>query len=119
MKIAFSCNKGDKSENVETRFGRCSCFLVVDTDKNTWDKIENTKSMDSPQGAGIQAASNLSKSGVDTVVTGHLGPNAFRTLSAAGIRAFTASGMTIVQALEELQQNRLPEMTGSDVQGHW
>lgn len=119
MKIAFSCNKGEVNEQVETRFGRCACFLIFDTDTGKWEKITNEKSMNSPQGAGIQAGSSISQHGVNVIVTGHVGPNAHRTLQAAGIKVFSASGVSIEEALKQYQSGTLSELLQADVTGHW
>jgi predicted Fe-Mo cluster-binding NifX family protein len=46
------------------------------------------------QGAGIQAAETVSRTGAKVVLTGFVGPKAFRALHAAGIK--------VVQNLEKL-----------------
>jgi predicted Fe-Mo cluster-binding NifX family protein len=37
-------------------------------------------------GAGIQAAETVANKGCEIAITGSVGPNAFRTLSAAGVK---------------------------------
>jgi predicted Fe-Mo cluster-binding NifX family protein len=52
-------------------------------------------------GAGIQAAQFVPSEGVRSVITGHCGPNAVRTLSAAGIGPFLDQTGTAREALEK------------------
>jgi len=58
--------------------------------------------------------------GVQVIVTGHCGPNAFRALQAAGIRGYTGlTGGGIREAVERFKVGALQEVTTADVQGHW
>jgi predicted Fe-Mo cluster-binding NifX family protein len=71
------------------------------------------------RGAGIQTAQNAINAGVKAVISGHLGPNAFHVLTAAGIEVFTATNMTVREALDSYKKGELPRLTGADVDGHW
>ena len=53
-----------------------------------FESIDN-KSSKAMGGAGIQAAEHIAKTGAKVVITGNVGPNAFQTLNAAGIKVFT------------------------------
>jgi predicted Fe-Mo cluster-binding NifX family protein len=94
MKIGVSATGKDLNTMVDQRFGRCSCFLIIDTDTMNFKSISNNSAMSSG-GAGIQAAQTVIKAGVKVIVTGNLGPNAFQTLSVAGIKVFTGVDGTI------------------------
>jgi predicted Fe-Mo cluster-binding NifX family protein len=54
-------------------------------------------------GAGIQAAQTLANMRIEVVLTGDLGPNAFRVLNATGIRAFRTNSGTVEQAASEIE----------------
>jgi len=75
--------------------------------------------MNSTQGAGIKSAQNVVNSGAKAVVSGHLGPNAFRVLQTAGTDVYTASGMTVSQAIQAFEQGKLTKLANADVSGHW
>ena len=81
--------------------------------------IDNKLNMGASQGAGIQTAQNVIDSGAKIVISGHLGPNAFRVLDAAGIEAYSATDMTVQQALDALEEKKLQKLNGADVEGHW
>lgn len=102
---------------VDPRFGRCSFFLIADVPKDGFDAVEN-QARSLGNGAGIQAAQEIANRGVTTVITGDLGPNAFRVLYAAGIRTFHTSGGDANQALSEYRQGKLSEITAPTGPGH-
>ena len=62
-------------------------------------------------GAGIQAGQTMAKQGVQAVLTGNVGPNAFQVLSKAGIRVFTGVSGTVREAVERFKSGQLPETT--------
>jgi predicted Fe-Mo cluster-binding NifX family protein len=108
MKVAItSCGEYLSSE-IDTRFGRCGYFLKVDTETLVYESIPNRSAMASG-GAGIQAAQTVSELGVEAVITGDVGPNAFRTLNAAGIKIITGASGTVKEAIEKFQSGELKE----------
>jgi predicted Fe-Mo cluster-binding NifX family protein len=104
---------------LDSRFGRAPKFLIYDLDKNTFEVIDNRQSMNAAQGAGIQAAETIARRGVNGLVTGHCGPNAFRALSAAGISVYNTDAPTVAAALEALRAGTLTPLGAADVEGHW
>jgi predicted Fe-Mo cluster-binding NifX family protein len=80
----------DIEARIDTTFGRAPYFLIIDTDTNATEVIENTAGTQG-QGAGIAAAQLISNKGVDGVLTGYVGPNAFDALKAAGIKLFVGA----------------------------
>jgi len=119
MKIAISSVDGKLESPVEQRFGRCPMFIIYDTETDQVDTLDNSASLNSPGGAGIQTSQAISNAGVDVVITGHLGPNAFRTLKAAGIKGYSGIGMTAQEAIKALKDGKLTNLAGADVAGHW
>lgn len=77
MKVAVSATSGGLDAVIDSRFGRCPYFVVVDTDTMQFEDVPNT-SQYSPSGAGIQAAQTIASRGVRAVLTGNVGPNAVR-----------------------------------------
>jgi len=119
MNIAITSTDGSLEGMVDERFGRSKKIIVFDRGKQTFEVVDNTVNMNSPQGAGIQTAQNVAKTTAQVVISGHLGPNAFRVLQAAGIEAYSASNMTAREALAKLEEGALTKLAGADVEGHW
>ena len=120
MKLAVTARGRELDSPVDVRFGRTGGFLVVDIETGNFEYLDNSEASGAGQGAGIQAARLMAAHGVQVVLTGHCGPNAFRALQAAGIRVCTGlTGGSIREAIEQFKAGALQEATGADVQGHW
>jgi len=117
MKICVSSTGKDLNAGVDQRFGRCQYFLIVDTETMNVKTISNESALSSG-GAGIQAAQIVTKEGVDTVITGNIGPNAFQILQAAGIKVFTGAEGTIEDAIERYKKGNLRETGSANVENH-
>jgi predicted Fe-Mo cluster-binding NifX family protein len=57
--------------------------------------------------------------GVEAVVTGHVGPKAFRTLQAAGVAVYVGAEGSVRQAVDALTAGRLERADKPNVEGHW
>jgi predicted Fe-Mo cluster-binding NifX family protein/predicted DNA-binding protein (UPF0251 family) len=119
MKIAITSRDGTMEGVIDERFGRAKKILVYDLDANTFEVVENGTQMNFAQGAGIQTGQNVVNLGVKSVISGHLGPNAFRVLQAAGIEAYSATGMSVTDAVKKYRDGTLTKLSGADVEGHW
>jgi predicted Fe-Mo cluster-binding NifX family protein len=117
MKVAISARGNDIDSFVDPRFGRARWFVVADTENGEWRAHDNAENVDAGHGAGIQAASNVVRLGVAAVITGDVGPNAFRVLTEAGVRAYASGQTTVRDALEALRAGALREVTGATVPG--
>jgi predicted Fe-Mo cluster-binding NifX family protein len=103
---------------VDPRFGRCQFFVIVDSETMNFSAIPNTASA-AMHGAGIQAAQMMVNNEVDVVLTGNVGPNAFRTLSAAGIKIVTGISNTVRDVVEKFKKGELDEIRNPTVGGHF
>ena len=115
-KITISSAGKAFESQVDPRFGRCAYFAIVDS-SDALSVVENT-AREFTNGAGIQAARQVCEMKVDAVVTGDIGPNAFRVLSAAGIRVFVGGAGTIRDALKWYRNGSLREAAASTAAGH-
>ena len=70
-------------------------------------------------GAGIQAAQMVAKTGAEIVITGNMGPNAFETLSAAGIQVFTGASGSVNEAIEKYKKGELKKTETASVGSHF
>jgi predicted Fe-Mo cluster-binding NifX family protein len=73
----------------------------------------------SMSGAGIQAAQTVTSKGVEVLVTGNVGPNAFQALSAAGIKVVTGAFGNVKEAVEKYMRGELKETGSPTVRGHF
>ena len=106
LKIAISAVSGSLDAQIDPRFGRCQCFVIVDSDTMDLETIPNV-SRSSASGAGIQAAQTIANKGVKLVITGSVGPNAYQVLSSAGIDIITGVYGTVREAVEKFKSGQL------------
>lgn len=119
MKIAISASGRDLDAQIDPRFGRASCFLVIDPETMDFEIVENTQNYNAPQGAGIQAAAMVARTGASVVLTGHCGPKAFQTLKAAGIKMVVGANGSVRDAVKKFRDGRVEYAQGPDVESHW
>ena len=118
MRIAISSSGPDLDAEVDPRFGRCHCFVVVDPATEELEVLDNEAAMMSG-GAGIQAAQMVANSGVDAVITGNLGPNAADTLAATGLKVYLGVAGTVREALQQYKAGQLQETSSPTVESHF
>jgi predicted Fe-Mo cluster-binding NifX family protein len=118
MKIAISSNGDNLDSQIDPRFGRCAYFLVVDTDDMNFEAFDN-KSIALGGGAGIQAAQFVASKDAKAVLTGNMGPNAIKTLSAAGVEVFVGQAGTVREALERYKGGELESTRTASVPEHY
>ena len=118
MKIAVSATGPSLDAEVDPRFGRCQYFIIVDPDTMKFEVIENSSAM-APGGAGISTAQLIASKGVEAVLTGNCGPNAFRVLSADGIKVVTGAVGRVQDAIQDYKSGRLQSSSQPNVSGHF
>ena len=118
MKVAVSSSGRDLDSQIDPRFGRCACFLIVETDDMSFDAFDN-ENIALGGGAGIQSAQFVASKGAKAIITGNCGPNAVRTLSAAGIALFVGQTVTVKEALERYKRGELTPTTEANVADHY
>lgn len=116
MKIAISGNSGNPDVEFSARFGRCRCFLIGDSATEEWQEVDNP-AIDAQGGAGTQVVQLLDNMGVEAVVSGRYGPNAFEALEAAGIKAYLAKSGSPRKLLADCQEGRLSTASGPSGSG--
>jgi len=119
MKVAVTAQGQDLSSIVDLRFGRAKWIIVVDTDTGESQVHDNKVNLNLAQGAGIQTGQNVANLGVEAVITGNMGPNAFRTLAASDVRVFLAPSQPVEQVVAAFKQGELHELQQANVEGHW
>lgn len=110
MKVAVSSTGKDTNAQVDPRFGRCACFVMVDTDDMGFVCYDNDSSA-LTSGTGIQAASFVVSKGAKAVLTGNCGPKAIATFTAAGVTVYTGQTGTVGEAVGRFMAGGLVSST--------
>jgi predicted Fe-Mo cluster-binding NifX family protein len=118
MKICITASGDSLESEVDPRFGRCAYFIIVDPGTLDFEAAPNEVAGMSG-GAGIQAAQFVSEKGVEAVITGNCGPNAFRTLNAAGINVYTGASGMVKDAVERYKRGEFDSSGGPSVGAHF
>jgi len=112
-KIGISSEGPTLDDQVDPRFGRAAGFVVVDLENMNTQYIDNGQTQVLAQGAGIEAAGLLAGAGVSCVLTGYVGPKAYRALSAGKISVIqNLDGMTVRQAVERFRSGMVKPAEG-------
>jgi predicted Fe-Mo cluster-binding NifX family protein len=118
MKIAITATGKTLNSQVDQRFGRAAYFIVLDPDTMDFSILDN-EDVASAGGAGISSAKTIIDTGAQAVLTGNCGPNAERTLNAAGVKLYTSVNGTVSEAVELFKAGKLTETTEPNVQTHF
>jgi predicted Fe-Mo cluster-binding NifX family protein len=117
MKIVVTANGKDLDAPASPIFGRCPAYLMVDTETMAYEVVDNP-ALSASGGAGIQAAQFLVGHGVQAVLTGNVGPNAFGVLQAAAIPVYLHGGGTVRQVVEAYNAGQLSLVDGATAAAH-
>jgi len=114
MKICITSEGKTLDSKVDPRFGRCQYFIIVETDTLEFEAIQNPN-IEAMGGAGIQSAQLVASKKVKAVLTGNVGPNAFQTLSTAGIDIYTGVSGSIKEVIEAYKSGKLKKTESPNV----
>ncbi|AYF53452.1 diguanylate cyclase [Clostridium botulinum] len=109
MKIAVSSTGKELKDLMDDRFGRCTYFVIYDSETNKTEFIEN-EGHKTGAGAGIAAAQQILDEDINIIITGYLGPNAFDVFEGSDIEAFKCSDVTVQEAIELYRNNKLEKL---------
>ncbi len=115
MKIVVTSSGPDLDSEVDARFGRCACFLVVDLEEMKFEAIENPNAS-LGGGAGVQSGQLVAASGAKVVLTGNCGPKAFSVLSSAEIEVIVGVSGPVREAVENYKAGKLSSADSANVQ---
>jgi predicted Fe-Mo cluster-binding NifX family protein len=118
MKVAVSATGPGLDAQVDPRFGRCQYFNIFDPDTMESETVEN-KGAVAGGGAGIATAQTITGKGIEAVLTGNCGPNAFQVLSAAGIKVITGVSGTVRDVVLAYRTGNFEASSQPNVPGHF
>ena len=118
MKIAVSSCGIFLDSPIDPRFGRCDYFVIVDTTDMSFEVFDND-SVALTQGAGVQSAQFVVSKGAQAVITGNIGPNSIRALSAVGVEVVLCQTGSIKDAILKYQKGLLKSVNSANVRDQY
>ncbi len=106
MRVCITSAGPSLDSQMDPRFGRCQYFLFVDPQSLEMEVLENPN-IGASGGAGIQSAQFVANKGVEAIITGQVGPNAFTTLQAAGMKILVGASGKVREVLEKYKKGQL------------
>ena len=119
MKIAVTSEGANLDSEVDPRFGRAAYIIIVDSDTFDFEAVDNQENVNALKGAGIQAAKAVSEKGVEVLLTGFCGPNAFKAMNAAKIGVANNASGSVREAVQAYLDGKLPLSDEANVEGQW
>jgi predicted Fe-Mo cluster-binding NifX family protein len=119
MKGAVTSQGDTLDAQLDPRFGRAAYILIVDTETLEFETFNNQENKDSFKGAGIQAAATVSDKDAEVLLTGFCGPNAFKTLDAAGVKVVNDQGGRVIDVVQKFKQGNAVFADDANKDGHW
>lgn len=116
MKICVTASNSGLGAPVDPHFGRCGYFMLVDPGSMEFESIEN-RQVSASGGAGVQAAQQVIGKGIDVLITGSVGPNAFSLLLSEGVEIKTFSAGSVLEAIEAYRAGTLETIDAANSAG--
>jgi len=117
MKLAITSTGKELDSNLDPRFGRAAYFLIVETDSMSCEVFDNDNAALSG-GAGIQSAQLIAAQGAKALITGHCGPNAMQTLTAAGVQVYVGQAGIVQDLVDKFKNGQLTPTTEANASAH-
>ena len=114
MKIAISSTGKSLENEIDTKFGRCPYFLIVEIENKEIKEVKAIENIAAGQrgGAGITSAEIVAKEKADAIITANLGPRAFSVFEQFEIKIYQGQGK-VVDAIQKFIKGELTEIKDS------
>ena len=119
LKIAVTSQGKDLDSPIDPRFGRAAYILIVDTLSDEVEVLDNSENVNAFKGAGIQAAVMVSDRGTEILLTGYCGPNAYKTLKAAGVKVANDVVGTVRDAVVAYRKGEVSFADSANAEASW
>ena len=100
MKIAITSEGNTLSSLIDSRFGRCAFFAILDTDTQSTEFFPNP-AKESSEGAGPAAVQFIASKGVKKIVSGEFGGKIKSLLDNLQIDMLNDSGKSISEIIKQ------------------
>jgi predicted Fe-Mo cluster-binding NifX family protein len=117
VKIVVTSSSTDLDAPTSRVFGRAPFYVLVDTETMSFEALENPERR-ALRGVGFYSPEWIVERGAQAVVTGSVGPNAFRVLQDLGLPVYLSAGGTVRKAVEAYRAGRLQPAEGPNVSTH-
>ena len=109
--IPLESNRGLKAK-INAHFGSASCFLIYDTDTETFEVIENS---DKEHAHGMcHPLKVLENQNIDAVICRGMGARAVQKINEGGIKAYKTGVETVEDVIAEYKEDGLEEITAQN-----
>jgi predicted Fe-Mo cluster-binding NifX family protein len=115
MRVAVTSFGESLESPIDQRFGRARFFIVYDLETGQWSAHNNKQNLEATQGAGVQSAQHVVNLGADAVITGHCGPKAFATLTAAEVEIYQNATGSVQEAIGAYKAGSLGKSAAANV----
>lgn len=119
VKIAITAKGTTLDVEVDPRFGRAPYIIIVDTESMAYEAMDNSENVNAFKGAGIQAATMVADKGAEVLLTGYCGPNAFKTVQAAGMKVVNDITGTVQEVVQKFLDGNVVYSESANTDGHW
>ncbi|MFT5699482.1 MAG: putative Fe-Mo cluster-binding NifX family protein [Desulforhopalus sp.] len=119
MKVAVTSKGQSLSSEIDPRFGRAPYIIIVDIDTMAFEALDNSTNVNAFKGAGIQAATMVADKGAEVLLTGYCGPNAFKTVDAAGLKVVNDISGTVQDVIARFKAGDVTYSKDANTDGHW
>ena len=113
MKIAISSTGKTVNSEVDTVFGRCKYFVIVESENKKIIEAIKNEGCQQRGGAGIFAAQLIVKNKAKALITGNIGPRALDVLKQFDIPVYRGNGK-IEEVVDKLMKNELEKASEKD-----
>ena len=106
MNICLTAIANTLNSQIDSRFGRCNYFIILDPEKANFKPIKNELT-EASERAGVLAVQVLVDNKVKHVITGNVGSRAMQALKNAGIEVSIERHTTIKAAIENFRSGKI------------
>lgn len=119
MKVAVTSRGSDLEAELDPRFGRARFFILIDTDSHLFTAHDNRRNVDMVGRAGVSAAQDILRLGVDALITEKVGPRTFTTLQAGNIDVYVGASGHVTDAAAQFRCGQLERIREPTLEEHW
>ena len=114
MKIALSSSGFSEYSLISSSLGKCPNFIIYDHEAKTFECLENLARKEDKSN-GPKAIKFLLDNGIDTLITWHIGNNAYNQAAISGLEVYMCNqGEIIRDVLYKYYNNELKLLESAD-----